>query len=102
MLVLAKTSRGPTLKADAEKLFLDARGLSCPMPLLKAKKMLNEMAEGEVLAIEATDPTSMKDFEIFARQSGHLLLEASKRSGVYVYCLQKSSVKVADLNRGSN
>lgn len=76
------------------RLFLDAKGLMCPMPLLKAKKMLNEMAEGEVLAIEATDPGSMKDFEVFARQSGHLLLEAIEQDGIYRYCLKKSPVSV--------
>ena len=68
---------------------LDARGLSCPMPLLKAKQALNHMASGEELRVLATDPGSVRDFAVFARQSGHTLLESEERDGTYRYRLRK-------------
>lgn len=68
---------------------LDARGLTCPMPLLKAKKALNELAPAAFLKVLATDPGSVRDFEVFARQSGHALLESVQNGDVYSYVLQK-------------
>ena len=53
---------------------LDARGMNCPLPILKAKKALAEMVSGEVLRIMATDPGSVRDFGAFARQTGNALL----------------------------
>ena len=53
---------------------LDARGLNCPLPILKAKKALAEMATGEVLRITATDTGSVRDFQAFAKQTGNALL----------------------------
>lgn len=73
-----------------EQIFLDARGLICPMPLLKAKQRLNAMKPKQRLSIQATDPGSMKDFEVFAERSGHMLLKAEKKDDVYYYLLQKS------------
>ncbi|MDA0789999.1 MAG: sulfurtransferase TusA family protein [Proteobacteria bacterium] len=69
---------------------LDACGLTCPMPLLKAKQALNGMDKGLVLEVIATDPGSVRDFEVFARQSGHELLESSAADGVYRYRLRKA------------
>jgi TusA-related sulfurtransferase len=54
---------------------LDARGLNCPLPILKAKKALTEMLSGEVLKIVATDPGSVRDFQAFARQTGNELVD---------------------------
>lgn len=54
---------------------IDTRGMNCPLPILKAKKALADMASGEVLKVVATDPGSMRDFQAFARQTGHELLE---------------------------
>ncbi len=54
---------------------LDARGLNCPLPILKAKKALNEMQSGQTLRVMATDPGSMRDFQAFAKQTGNELLE---------------------------
>jgi TusA-related sulfurtransferase len=54
---------------------LDTRGLNCPLPILKAKKMLSEMQSGEVLRVVSTDPGSTRDFQAFARQTGNELLE---------------------------
>ncbi|MFW6093862.1 MAG: sulfurtransferase TusA family protein [Pseudomonadota bacterium] len=79
------------MDTDAEPRLLDAQDLRCPMPLLKAKKALNEMAEGEVLRILATDPGSVRDFEVFSEQSGHTLLESRQDGETYVYLLRKNA-----------
>lgn len=68
---------------------LDASGLQCPMPLLKAKRALNALAGGERLRVVATDPGSVRDFEVFAAQSGHQLLESRAEDGRYYYLLEK-------------
>ena len=70
---------------------LDVKGLMCPMPLLKAKKTLNDMEAGAVLRVLATDPGSLRDFEVFARQSGNKLLDSTNRDGVYCYYLRKKN-----------
>jgi len=74
-----------------ETVLLDAKGLQCPMPLLKAKKALNEMNAEELLRVLATDPGSVRDFEVFAKQSGHALLESRKEGDTYIYLLRKKS-----------
>ena len=56
---------------------LDARGLNCPLPILRAKKTLNGMSAGELLKIIATDPGSVKDFQAFATQTGNELMSSS-------------------------
>ena len=68
---------------------LDVQGLQCPMPLLKAKKALNEISPGAQLRVIATDPGSVKDFQTFAKQSRNQLLEMHSEDGVYSYLLQK-------------
>lgn len=75
-----------SLPADAE---LDARGLSCPLPLLKAKKALNALASGARLRVLATDTGAVRDFRVFCEQSGNTLLESAEREGVYTFLLQK-------------
>ena len=70
---------------------LDVKGLNCPMPLFKAKKAINEMAGGEKIKVLATDPGSVRDFELFAKQSGHQLLDSGSIDGVYYYYLQKKN-----------
>ena len=75
-------------KVDKE---LDVKDLTCPMPLLKAKKTLNDMEAGAVLRVLATDPGSLRDFEVFARQSGNKLLDSTNRDGVYCYYLRKKN-----------
>jgi tRNA 2-thiouridine synthesizing protein A len=70
---------------------LDVKGLNCPMPLLKAKKALNEMSAQECLRVFATDSGSKRDFEVFARQSGNDLLESNVEDGVYSYLLKKKT-----------
>jgi TusA-related sulfurtransferase len=70
---------------------LDLSGLDCPMPLLKAKKALNEMQPGELLRVIATDPGSVRDFEVFSRQSGHQLVESVVMDGEFRYLLRKKA-----------
>lgn len=69
---------------------LDASGLNCPMPILRAKKALKELESGDVLRIIATDPGSVKDFEAFAKQTGNELLESSENDGSFYYRLRKA------------
>jgi tRNA 2-thiouridine synthesizing protein A len=68
---------------------LDARGLNCPLPILRTKKALNEMISGQVLKVVATDPGSTKDFQAFARQTGNELLAASEVAGEFFFHLKK-------------
>ncbi len=68
---------------------LDARGLNCPLPILRTKKALNEMLTGHVLRVLATDPASVKDFQAFAKQTGNALIEQSEADGVYRFYLQR-------------
>ena len=74
---------------EMEVIELDATGLQCPMPLLKAKRALNGMGVGQCLRVIATDQGSVRDFKVFAEQSGHQLLETNDSGGVYTYLLQK-------------
>lgn len=68
---------------------LDASGLSCPLPLLKAKQALNKMASGEVLKVIATDAGSVRDFKAFTDLAGHALLTSEQHSGQYIYVIRK-------------
>lgn len=69
---------------------VDARGLDCPLPLLKAKQALNRMASGDLLEIRATDAGSVRDFAVFTQQSGHTLLRSDESNGEYHYIIKKS------------
>ena len=69
---------------------LDASGLNCPLPILRAKKTLNTMDAGQILRIVATDPGSVKDFEAFAKQTGNELLESGEEGGKFVFRIKKS------------
>ncbi|HEY2862505.1 MAG TPA: sulfurtransferase TusA family protein [Casimicrobiaceae bacterium] len=68
---------------------VDARGLNCPLPILRTKKALNDMASGQVLRILATDPGSVRDFEAFARQTGNQLLQHGERDGAFYFLLRR-------------
>lgn len=76
--------------SDKNLLELDTSGLVCPMPLLQAKRALNAMAVGQQLKVVSTDQGSVRDFRVFAEQSGHLLLASDEADGVYTHLLQKS------------
>ena len=68
---------------------LDARGLNCPLPILKAKKALTDRLSGEVLKVVATDPGSVRDFQAFARQTGNELVEQSSGETEFVHYLRR-------------
>ena len=87
-LVVEASERDVTASEPAA--VLDACGLACPLPLLKAKKALREIAIGETLAIMATDSGSWRDFAAFAKQSGHTLLAATETAGQYHYVLRRN------------
>jgi tRNA 2-thiouridine synthesizing protein A len=69
---------------------LDACGLNCPLPILRAKKTLGRMSSGEVLRIVATDPGSVKDFEAFSKQTHNQLLSSSEEGGKFIFFIQKT------------
>ena len=73
---------------DAQK-EIDTRGLNCPLPILKAKKALSELEAGQVLKVLATDPGSVRDFQAFARQTGHELLEKSTVGEEFVHYVRR-------------
>ncbi|MDH4326124.1 MAG: sulfurtransferase TusA family protein [Betaproteobacteria bacterium] len=68
---------------------LDARGLNCPLPILRAKKALNDMQSGQVLKIVATDPGSVKDFQAFSKQTGNDLLQQAEADKEFVFFLKR-------------
>jgi tRNA 2-thiouridine synthesizing protein A len=69
---------------------LDASGLNCPLPILRAKKALAKLDTGKVLHIIATDPGSVKDFEAFARQTGNELMESKEEGGKFQFLIKKA------------
>lgn len=68
---------------------LDTRGMNCPLPILKAKKSITDLGDGQVLRIVATDPGSMKDFQAFCKQAGHELLAANEAGGEFTFLIRK-------------
>ncbi len=68
---------------------LDARGLNCPLPIIKTKKALNDLTTGQVLRVASTDSGSIKDMEAFAKQTGNELLSSTQEGGNYVFFLKK-------------
>ena len=75
------------MTADVE---LDARGFNCPLPILRAKKALNDMRSGQTLKIVATDPGSAQDFQVFAERTGHALVGLLETGGEYTIFLKKA------------
>jgi len=68
---------------------LDTRGLNCPLPILKTKKALADMASGDLLRVISTDPGSTRDFQAFARQTGNELVEQSTEGADFVHLLRR-------------
>ena len=68
---------------------LDARGLNCPLPILKTKKALADMTSGEVLRVTATDPGAVRDFQAFAKQTGNELLAHSEENREFVFFMKR-------------
>lgn len=69
---------------------LDARGLNCPLPLMKTKKVIGEMQSGQVLRVVATDSGSLKDILAFAQQAGHAMVEQRSEGGEYIHVLRRA------------
>ena len=74
------------MNADIE---VDARGLNCPLPILKAKKALNGMQSGQTLRVVSTDAGSVRDFQAFAKQTGNELMEQQSVSGDYIHLMRR-------------
>jgi len=74
------------MKIDKE---LDARGLNCPLPILKAKKALADMQSGQILKIVATDTNSVRDFQAFAKQTGNELIGQETRDAEFVHLMRR-------------
>ena len=70
---------------------LDAKGLNCPLPILRAKKALKELPTGGTLEIHATDPGAVKDFEAFCRTTGNKLVESGEDGGTYRFIIERAS-----------
>lgn len=75
----------------SELVELDARGLQCPLPLLKLKQQLNRMSAGDQIRVQTTDAGSVRDFAAFIRQTGHYLHSQEELDGGYVFLIEKSS-----------
>jgi tRNA 2-thiouridine synthesizing protein A len=69
---------------------LDASGLNCPLPILRARKALSDMSRGQVLRIISTDSGSVKDFEAFSKQTNNPLLSSGEEAGKFVFMLKKN------------
>ncbi|MDO8607096.1 MAG: sulfurtransferase TusA family protein [Phaeospirillum sp.] len=70
---------------------LDVKGLNCPLPILRAKKAIKDLAAGGVLEVIATDPGSVKDFDAFCRQTGNELVSQKEDGGVYTFEIKKGA-----------
>jgi tRNA 2-thiouridine synthesizing protein A len=68
---------------------LDARGLNCPLPILRTKKALSDLSSGQVLKVLATDPGSVKDFQTFSRHTGHELLSHAEANKEFTFFMRK-------------
>jgi tRNA 2-thiouridine synthesizing protein A len=68
---------------------LDARGLHCPLPILKTKKALADMLSGEILRVMATDTGSVRDFQAFAKQTGNALLEQTEENREFIFFMKR-------------
>jgi tRNA 2-thiouridine synthesizing protein A len=69
--------------------FLDAKGLNCPLPILKAKKAIQGLETGGLLEIHATDPGSVKDFAAFCRSTGNELVSSSQEGNVFKFTIKR-------------
>lgn len=69
---------------------LDARGLNCPLPILRTKKAMNGLGSGEVLKVVATDPGSVKDMEAFCKQTGNEMVSTNEAGGEYTFMIKKA------------
>ena len=83
------TSETPGMIVEEYDREVDARGLACPLPILRAKKALADLKSGQVLRVLATDPGSVKDFQAFAKQTGNQLLSHAEDDKVFTFFMKK-------------
>jgi tRNA 2-thiouridine synthesizing protein A len=76
------------MTAIAER--LDARGLNCPLPILRTRKAINQLASGQILEVTATDPGSLKDMAAFCSQTGNRLLSSGEAGNSFVFLIEKA------------
>jgi tRNA 2-thiouridine synthesizing protein A len=69
---------------------LDAKGLSCPLPVLRARKAMKQVAPGEILEVLATDPGAVEDFKAFCEVTGYVLVDWREDDGVYSFTIRKT------------
>ena len=70
---------------------LDTKGMNCPLPILKTRKVIKGLAVGDTLQVLSTDPGSVRDFEAFCRSTGNELLESDEENGVFIFLIRKTS-----------
>ncbi len=68
---------------------IDVKGLNCPLPILRAKKALSELESGQILKVTATDPSSVKDFAAFCKQTGNALISSVETAADFVFVIAK-------------
>lgn len=71
-------------------LVVDAKGLSCPLPIVKAKKGIDSLTSGQIMQLETTDKGALNDFQAWVKQTGHEMLKVEEEQGVYRFFVQKS------------
>lgn len=84
---MVKTESEESIKIDQ---YLDAKGLNCPLPILKSKLLLNKMQANEVLSVETTDPHSKIDFEAYCARTGHEIIKSNLIEGVYTFTIKRA------------
>lgn len=88
--MIAEEEKMPTVHKPA--VLLDARGLICPLPVLKARKKLLSMTAGDILQIMATDAAAVADFALFCEETGHGLLSVTQENGTFVFQLRRATM----------
>jgi tRNA 2-thiouridine synthesizing protein A len=81
---------------DKYDVFIDARGLACPMPLIKTRQAIMVVEPGATICVLATDPTSKRDFEMFTEATGHKLIRQDKEGDVFLYVVEKVAPDMLD------
>jgi tRNA 2-thiouridine synthesizing protein A len=86
---IASGTPGKIMAGRSYDVFLDARGLICPMPLIKTRQALMVVGPGATICVIATDPDTVADFTSFCEATGHKLVVADHEDEIYVYVIEK-------------
>ena len=71
------------------KKVVDAKGLACPMPIVRTKKAMDELLPGDILEVQATDKGSKADLAAWSKSTGHQLIETKEENGLFIFLIQK-------------